>query len=234
MKTKSVLIYGMITGISIVFAVLAFAITSTVSPGVIALAGIAVVSGIVTLILQFKKPAFDQQNTELNSPETLAASNSIPTIFEFSQRNIPRAWRFIVPSFAAALILVVSLATIYFANESSSHITSGPSASAEQVQQDFYANEANSETVYQQQVTAQWAIKDMLQVIADQNAQIGTITVSLSNIQTALMWAVGGVIGLLTLLIGVVATLGLVLIRTQRHPRHIEGPHGCIGSLPPE
>jgi preprotein translocase subunit SecG len=65
-------------------------------------------------------------------------------------------------TFFAALIVALSL----FNNANGSDGSSAATAAIS----DFRANDESSTTVYQQQVNALWATKDLLKVIADQNS----------------------------------------------------------------
>lgn len=66
--------------------------------------------------------------------------------------------------FAACAAVVVALS---LSNNAS---TSDGASAASAAISNFQTNDASSTTVYQQQVNAQWATKDLLKVIADQNA----------------------------------------------------------------
>jgi hypothetical protein len=123
-----------------------------------------------------------------------------------------RAWRLVVPVvlafiFAGAAVAVVSNTT----NSIQAHNYSGSEA-AQAVQKDFTLNEAGSETVYQQQVTAQWAIKDMVQVVADQTGGLSAMSTDLMKVQSSLLTLMGLIAGLLLIIVGMLATLGFNLV----------------------
>lgn len=74
------------------------------------------------------------------------------------------------------------------------------SAAADAVMNDFTITEATSDNVYQQQVTALWAIKDLLGVLADQSA-------GLAQLQTAVVTLTGACLTLIAFLVWLVATI---------------------------
>jgi hypothetical protein len=69
---------------------------------------------------------------------------------------------------------------------------------------DFNQQTAGDTTVYQQQVSALWAVKDLLKVIADESAGLSSLGSSIEESQSTLIWVLVGVMALLVLLIGVV------------------------------
>lgn len=89
---------------------------------------------------------------------------------------------------SAALVLASVLAQL-------SALFSSPSSSeASTVMLNFTLQEAGSDNVYQQQVSALWAIKDLLKVTADQNAAIIQYQSVLSTLGLATLILVGFVL----------------------------------------
>jgi hypothetical protein len=89
---------------------------------------------------------------------------------------------------SAVLIIASVLAQL-------SALVSSPSSSeASSVMLDFTLQEAGSDNVYQQQVSALWAIKDLLGVTADQNAAIIQYQSVVSTIALATLIIVGFVL----------------------------------------
>jgi hypothetical protein len=79
------------------------------------------------------------------------------------------------------------------------------SAGAYMALSDFDVNDATSETVYQQQVTALWAVKDLSFTLAE-------ATSSIASAQAATLWVLLTVATLLFLLTATVAIVGRRLI----------------------
>lgn len=74
------------------------------------------------------------------------------------------------------------------------------SVAADAVMTDFTISDASSDNVYQQQVTALWAIKDLLGVLADQSA-------GLAQLQTAVVALTGACLALIAFLVWLVASV---------------------------
>ena len=77
---------------------------------------------------------------------------------------------------------------------------------------DYEANAATSENVYQQQVTAAWAAKDLLMVIGKQNAVVIDQNAMIIDNQNETQNQTRGLIALGALLILSVAVIGMTLI----------------------
>jgi hypothetical protein len=77
---------------------------------------------------------------------------------------------------------------------------------------DYEANAATSENVYQQQVTAAWAAKDLLMVIGKQNAVVIDQNARIIDNQNETQIQMRGLIALGALLILSVAVIGMTLL----------------------
>ncbi|MDH6532368.1 hypothetical protein M2119_000605 [Aurantimicrobium minutum] len=124
--------------------------------------------------------------------------------------------RLVVP---VALAFIFTLMAVYAVSNTTdsikSHNYSGSEA-ATNVQEDFVLNEAGSDTVYQQQVTAQWAIKDMVKVVADQTEALSQMSQDLIKAQNTMLTVLGLMTGLLFIIVGLMASLGGRLIYLAR------------------
>lgn len=125
-------------------------------------------------------------------------------------------WRFIVPVVLAMAFALIAVVAVYNTNGSiKSHNYSGSEA-AQSVQEDFVLNEAGSDTVYQQQVSAQWAIKDMVKVVADQTGGLSQMSADLIKAQSTMLTVLGLIAGLLMVIVGLLAIIGANLIKLSK------------------
>ena len=125
-------------------------------------------------------------------------------------------WRLLVPIGLAFVFALFAVIAISNATDSiKSHNYSGSEA-ATKVQADFVLNEAGSDTVYQQQVSAQWAIKDMVKVVADQTEALSQMSQDLIKAQTTLLTVLGLMTGLLFIIVGLMASIGGNLIHLAK------------------
>lgn len=113
------------------------------------------------------------------------------------------------------VIVALSFLQITISSAQIDHTTSSYSAEAAKVAKATDAADKTSKNVYQQQVTAQWGTNDLLQVIADQNASMESITKNVAVTQTALLWGMFAVIALLGALIASVLTVGRELLKVK-------------------
>jgi len=91
--------------------------------------------------------------------------------------------------FGSAVLVVASVLA-----QLSALFSSPSSSEASTVMLNFTVQEAGSDNVYQQQVSALWAIKDLLKVTADQNAAIIQFQSVMSTMTLATLIIVGFVL----------------------------------------
>lgn len=113
------------------------------------------------------------------------------------------------------VIVALSFLQITISSAQIDRTTSSYSAEAAKVAKATDAADKTSKNVYQQQVTAQWGTNDLLQVIADQNASMESITKNVAVTQNAILWGMFAVIALLGALIASVLTVGRELLKTK-------------------
>ena len=80
--------------------------------------------------------------------------------------------------------------------------TNGRSSLAIQAETDFQSQTLNDTTVYQQQVSAAWGIKDMTHAVADEVTRVSAISAAIlwsQNVTNWLLAALVSLVGLLTL-----------------------------------
>lgn len=157
--------------------------------------------------------------TEKNSENEAIQKTSIKNL-ETEKTKQPKdklkVLRLVVPvalGFVMALLAVVAISNT--TDSIKSHSYTGSQA-ATQVQEEFVLQEAGSDTVYQQQVSAQWAIKDMVKVVADQTEALSQMSQDLIKAQTTLLTVLGLMTGLLFIIVGLMASLGGNLIHLAR------------------
>jgi hypothetical protein len=145
-----------------------------------------------------KSPA---ASADTNEAATRADSN-------LSSKSVPAYFK------TGNLVVALVLAMVTFAlgaiigtigAGAASTASGSTSAGAYMALSDFDVNDATSETVYQQQVTALWAVKDLSFTLAE-------ATSSIASAQAATLWVLLTVATLLFLLTATVAIVGRRLI----------------------
>lgn len=216
-QSPIVKILGLVAIFAAVLGVIAQVVMNSIaSLGVIALYVIAIITAVTATILNFINSGSRSSVPEFEPDTDLreAVEPSVTVETTKSPRQASSAG-FIFPVIVATIVVLVSAVSIGTSLAKASLMPIGSSSVAEQVQQDFYTNELTSETVYQQQVSALWAVKDLTYVVADNTSDIGVLASNLYSLQSALMWAIGGIMALLAILIGVVASIGRHLIKQK-------------------
>jgi len=108
----------------------------------------------------------------------------------------------------SALLVILGAASIISVNASIGHDYAASSSAAESAMSDFYSQTAGDTTVYQQQVSALWATKDLLKVVADQTANVSQVGKELVSQQAALLTLLGSILSLLALILWVLVSNG--------------------------
>jgi len=78
--------------------------------------------------------------------------------------------------------------------------------------QNFNSQTASDTTVYQQQVSALWANKDLLRIVADETADANKLAAGQLQVSIATNW-------LLAALVGVLATMAMGAVATKKKPK---------------
>lgn len=155
-----------------------------------------------------------KSENEATSEEKTGAE---PPMKAKSEEDKLKVWRLVVPVALAFLFALFAVIAVSNTTDSiKSHNYSGSEA-ATSVQEDFVLNEAGSDTVYQQQVSAQWAIKDMVKVVADQTEALSQMSEDLIKAQNTMLTVLGLMTGLLFIIVGLMASLGGNLIRLRKN-----------------
>ena len=168
----------------------------------------------VFAILLFTKQTKGKRVPTISSTEKESSLPSENAVYSENQQRKPSKFFLVMPSIGGALIVLL-LAVTAFTTANSLDTGGGASLAAKNVQAEFVINESGSDTVYQQMVSAQWATKDLLQVIADQNVNLVDINQNLAATQAALMWAMVGLGVLIATLISLIAGIGLRFLKNQ-------------------
>ena len=130
-------------------------------------------------------------------------------------KKVRKPFLFLGITIPVLVIVVLSFLQISISSAQIDHSASSYSAEAAKVSKATDLADKSSKNVYQQQVTAQWGTNDLLQVIADQNAGMESITKNVAVTQNALLWGMFAVIALLGTLIVAVLTVGRELLKIK-------------------
>ena len=151
---------------------------------------------------------------DIYNPEP-AENTEAETVTPAKAKKSRKPFLFLGITIPVLVIVVLSFLQISISSAQIDHSASSYSAEAAKVAKATDAADKTSKNVYQQQVTAQWGTNDLLQVIADQNAGMESITKNVAVTQTALLWGMFAVIALLGVLIAAVLTVGRELLKTK-------------------
>jgi hypothetical protein len=138
---------------------------------------------------------------ELDIPEP----GSVATFGKKRDKNITAIWTLLIVAF-----LLVLGTEIWSSQQTVFVKTENGSALLTTVTSDFTANSANAKNVYQQQVTGTWAVKDFVNVIGLQNANIIDNQVAMARMQNSTNILLKGLTLLLGLAIAVLARIGFL------------------------
>jgi len=114
---------------------------------------------------------------------------------------------------AAITVLAALVAVVAFVSQPASVTASDGRSQISAAESSFEFNSDNTENVYQQQVVALWAIRDLSEVQAEQNATLINSQVAVLERQSRLLaWGQASTV-LLVLLIGLTAMWGVFIGR---------------------
>lgn len=126
--------------------------------------------------------------------------------------------------FVALLGVGISQASVTSELRNISQNFEGGSSAADEAIAKFESQSAWDSNIYQQQVTALWAVKDLLKVLADQAGDSGDIGTAIVATNMAQLNAQNTTNWLLVLLLLVIAAFGIAQVRTL--PKKVGGAGG--------